>query len=395
MIGAVMTGLLTLPVQAQPAPQGALVTALGFDQLPGWATAAHDDVFAVFMRSCASASALREGMPRPSALNAICAQAIHLAAKKPAGFSARAFFEAHFRPWSIKPEIGIGSTGTGFMTGYFEPEFEGALSPSARFPVPLYARPSDLVTRPNMPPFGAGWDAFDPALQAARQTPSGLTPFPDRQSIETGALAGQGLELVWLRDVVDRFVMQVQGSARIRLADGSVRRIAYAGRNGYPYTSLGRTLVEEEGIPAAQMTMDKLVERLKSDLGAAQKLIWRNRSFVFFRLANELAPELGAIGGEGVPLTAHYSVAADRSIWPYGTPVMLNGVLPQVGGQTIPMSRFAIIQDTGSAIIGAARIDLFFGSGPEAGHMAGLVRHPVDMTVLWPHAASSVSKGAN
>jgi membrane-bound lytic murein transglycosylase A len=121
------------------------------------------------------------------------------------------------------------------------------------------------------------------------------------------------------------------------------------------------------------MTMDKLVERLKSDLGAAQKLIWRNRSFVFFRLADELAPELGPIGGEGVPLTAHYSVAADRSIWPYGTPVMLNGVLPQVGGQTIPMSRFAIIQDTGSAIVGAARIDLFFGSGPEAGHMAGLV----------------------
>ncbi len=372
-----------------PSPPGAHVAPRDFAQIPGWDKASHATVFAVFARSCAAPAALRDAMPRSPALGAICAAALALAPSRPGNAAARAFFETHFQPWMVTPLDKAGQITTGFMTGYFEPEFAGSMTQSARFPVPLYARPPDLVTRPNAPPFGAEWDRLEPGLQAARRIPGGLAAYADRQAIDSGVLDGQGLELIWLADVVDRFVMQVQGSARVRLEDGSIRRIAYAGRNGHPYTSLGRVLVEEEGIPAAQMTMDKLVARLKSDLVAAQKLIWRNRSFVFFRLADELAPQLGPIGGEGVPLTPHHSVAADRLIWPYGTPVVLNGVLPEASGQTTYMDRFAIIQDTGSAIVGAARVDLFFGSGAEAGHQAGLVRHPVAMTVLWPrHAAS-------
>jgi membrane-bound lytic murein transglycosylase A len=390
-VGLVMAALSAQPAQSQPAPPGAQVQSLRFDQLPGWEAAPHGTVFAVFARSCAAPQALRDAKPRSPALQAICDQALAFASSRPADAAARAFFETHFHPWSIQPVTAAGQPATGFLTGYFEPEFDGALSPSAQFSVPLYARPPDLVTRPNQPPYGADWDRLGAEFQAARQTLSGLEPYLDRQAIESGALAGKGLELLWLRDGVDRFVMQVQGSARIRLADGTVRRVAYAGRNGYPYTSLGRVLVEEEGIPAAQMTMDKLVARLKADLDAGQRLIWRNRSFVFFRLADELALDLGPIGGEGVPLTPDHSVAADRLIWPYGTPVMLNGVLPDAAappgsGQTRPLSRFAVIQDTGSAIVGAARVDLFFGSGADAGHMAGLVRHPMALTVLWPRA---------
>jgi membrane-bound lytic murein transglycosylase A len=249
----------------------------------------------------------------------------------------------------------------------------------------VLGRPADLVTR--MP--GDDWPGVDPALTSARRTPSGLQAYPDRAAIDAGALEGQRLEILWLRDPVDRFVMQVQGSARIKLADGPVLRLAYAGRNGHAYSSLGRIVSREQGIPPEQMTMDRLIAFLKADAPRAAALIARNRSFVFFRRADELAPELGPIGGEGVPLTPMLSVAADRSIWPYGLPVVLSGQLPLTAGGAEPLARAAIIQDTGSAIVGPARIDLFFGSGDAAGHRAGLTRHPLDLFALWPRPARS------
>src|SRR5262249_13576427 len=143
---------------------------------------------------------------------------------------------------------------------------------------PLYDRPADLVTRQA----GDDWPGLDPALSSARLTAKGLAPFPDRTAIETGALDGQGLEILWLRDPVDRFVLQVQGSGRVRLPDGGVVRLVYSGRNGHPYTSLGRVLSERENIPPAQMTMDRLIARLKADADFARDLIRLNKSFVFF-----------------------------------------------------------------------------------------------------------------
>jgi membrane-bound lytic murein transglycosylase A len=178
-------------------------------------------------------------------------------------------------------------------------------------------------------------------------------------------------------------------------------RLAYAGRNGFPYTSLGRALSDEEGIPPAQMTMDVLVARLKADIAKAGDnkgrdskggdnkalaLIRRNRSFVFFRIADELNEADGPIGGAGVPLTAHRSIAADRTLWPYGLPVWLEGQVPVSSTMTRPFSRLTTIQDTGSAIVGPARFDLYFGSGPDAGDLAGRVRFPVEATVLWPRS---------
>ena len=352
-----------------------------FADLPGWPGDDHLALFHVFQRSCLAPVSLSAGIQRQAALASICDTVkanIHSSVSDAA--SARQFFESGFAPWQIQPV-----TGGGFLTGYFEPEFPGSLTRTDAFQTPLYARPLDLVTR------GAGdtWPGLDPALAAAQQSPDGLVPYPDREAIETGALEGRGLEIMWLRDPVDRFVMQVQGSARIRLADGTIKRLAYSGRNGHAYSSLGRILVKEEGIAPAQMTMDRLVARLRADPVEASRLIRRNRSFVFFRLADELAPELGPIGGEGVPLTPLRSLAADRSIWPYGTPVVVSGQLPIVEGGTAPLARAAIIQDTGSAILGPARLDLFFGSGPAAGHLAGLVRHPMTMFVLWPRRAAA------
>ena len=374
-------GLAQEKGQDRPAPPGSVVEAIAFGALPGWADDDHALAFATFLKTCGAPNPLREAQSVPALLQTACDRAVALArlgnVDKPA---ARRFFETQFQPFAIRP-----STGSGFLTGYFEPEFPGALQQSPEYPVPVYGRPPDLVTRGK----DVVWPGFNPELSAARQTPQGLVPHFDRGQVDDGALAGQGLEILWLKDAVDRFVMQVQGSSRIRLPDGRTVRLAYAGRNGFPYTSLGRTLTEEEGIPPAEMTMDRLVARLKSDIGKGREskglaLIRRNRSFVYFRIASELNEADGPIGGAGVPLTPHRSIAADRTLWPYGLPVWLEGQVPASSTTARPLARLAVIQDTGSAILGPARFDLYFGSGPEAGDLAGRVRHPVAATVLWP-----------
>jgi membrane-bound lytic murein transglycosylase A len=364
---------MTIPAasaNSAPQPPGASVAPLSFDDLPGWKQQDHALVASMLQRHCAAPAQLRAGTPPPPAFLTAC----HELSKSVA--PPRETLERLFQPLRITPHA-----GEGFLTGYFEPEFEGALTRSADYPIPLYDRPADLVTRPQGP--DPAWDGLGD-LQGARRDGERLVPYPDRAAIDAGALEGKAPVILWLRDSVDRFVMQVQGSARIRLPDGGAVRLAYSGRNGHPYTSLGRVLVEEEGIAPADMTMDRLVARLKSDLGAAKRLIARNKSFVFFRIASELPAESGPIGGAGLPLTAHHSFAADREIWPYGLPAMLHGTVPDGAGGTRALERLGVIEDTGSAIKGPARIDLFFGSGPAAGHAAGLVRHRVEVTVLWP-----------
>jgi membrane-bound lytic murein transglycosylase A len=320
---------------------------------------------------------LRQALPLPSALSAVCEKAKALAAGGTVGRDrARGFFEQNFNFWRIRP----AGAETGFSTGYFEPEFEGSLTRSKAFPTPLYDRPKDLVTRfPE-----DDWPGLDKSFSAARRTAKGLEPFADRAAIETGALDGQGLEILWLRDPVDRFVLQVQGSGRVRLPDGSVTRLVYSGRNGHPYTSLGRVLSQREGIPPAEMTMDRLIARLKADPAFARDLIRLNKSFVFFTRRDDLPPEAGPIGGAGLPLTPMRSIAIDRSAWPYGLPVWIDATIPDGRGGDERLARLMIAQDTGSAILGPARMDLFVGSGAAAGHRAGLIRHPVAFTVLWP-----------
>ena len=360
---------------------GASTLAVPYADLPGWADDRHQDAFEVFVRSCRQPAALRAGLPAPPALARACEAALSLS---PSGHdAARRFFERWFTPFRITPRTPEGETSSGFLTGYFEPEYPGSLARSADFQTPLYGRPADLVTLDA----GTIIPGLPTGFQAARRMPDGrLLAYPDRRDIDMGGAAQGWPVIAWLRDHVDRFVMQVQGSARLRLPDGSVKRIAYAGRNGHPYVSLGRLLSQAEKIPPADMTMDRLVARLKSDAEWGKAFIWNNPSFVFFRLADELDPQDGPIGGAGVPLTAHRSIAADRGIWPYGLPVWLDGTIPvQERGKTERLQRLSIIQDTGSAIVGAARFDLFYGSGPDAGFVAGLTRHNVEATILWPH----------
>ncbi|MGO4408255.1 murein transglycosylase A [Bosea sp. RAF48] len=372
-------GLASVTAMAAPfpLPDGARAEQRAPHEIDGWARDDHARAFAIFARGCMADPPLRQAVPLPDILADACDKAKALAAKGEVGRNeARGFFERNFDFWRIRP----ANADTGFTTGYFEPEFEGALSRSEAFPTPLYDRPKDLVTRfPE-----DDWPGVDKTFSAARRTASGLEPFPDRTAIETGALDGQGLEILWLRDPVDRFVLQVQGSGRVRLPDGSVTRLTYSGRNGHPYTSLGRVLSQREGIPPEQMTMDRLVARLKADPAFARDLIRLNKSFVFFARRDDLPAESGPIGGAGLPLTPLRSIAIDRTAWPYGLPVWIDTTIPGGTGGDEHLARLMIAQDTGSAILGPARMDLFVGSGPAAGHRAGLIRHPVSFTVLWP-----------
>ena len=377
-----MIGLAGAALAAEPPPLPAGATAERVDpaSLTGWSDSDPRIPLSMLARGCAADPPLRIAVGHPDALERICAEAATLVAAGTDPAVARGFFETRFALWGGRPQ----AVGRGFMTGYCEPEFEGARERSEAYPTPLYGRPADLVTR--LP--DEAWPGLDPALAAARRTEKGLEPYADRAAIEDGALDGQGLEILWMRDPVDRFVLQVQGSGRIRLPDGSVTRVSYAGRNGHAYTSLGRVLSQRESIPPAQMTMDRLVARLKADAGFARELIRQNRSFVFFVRRDDLSPESGPIGGAGLPLTPLHSIAVDRTLWPYGMPAWIDADLPDGKGASERFRRLTIAQDTGSAILGPARIDLFVGSGPEAGYRAGLIRHGFDFTVLWPRRAA-------
>jgi membrane-bound lytic murein transglycosylase A len=326
---------------------------LAFTALDGWLGDDHAAAFAVFRRSCPGVIDGSTGARPPNKpLVEACRAALVEAEPSPA--QARRFFETRFEPVEIVPE-----SGAGFLTGYFEPEYRGSLQRNEVFATPLLALPQ-------------GWDHG---------------AHPDRAAIEDGALGDQARPLVFLADAIEAFLVHVQGSARIRLDDGRVLRLAFAGRNGQPYTSVGRVLAEQKGIPPAQMDMAGLVAWLRAHPTEARDVMRLNRSYIFFRIAPGLTADDGPIGGAGIPLAPGRSLAVDRAFWSYGLPVWLEGVLPLPSGDEEKLRRLTVAQDTGSAIVGAARGDLFFGSGADAGTQAGLVRHRVRFVVLRPRPA--------
>ena len=356
-------------------PGNASLLPLAWADVPGWATDDHAAAFAVFQLTCPGVVSgdpvLRPGLPPGRALVAACRAALMTGPLS--GAAARAFFETRFRPFAVSPPA-----GEGFLTGYYEPEIEGSLTPSAAFPVPVLGRPADLET---LAP-GETRPGLDPALAAARRTSEGLAPFPDRAAIMDGALAGQGLEIAWLRDEVDLFYAQVQGSARLRLPDGTMTRLVYAGRNGQPYTSIGRVVVAEGHMTMEAMSLERLQAWLRANPAEARRVMRLNRSYIFFAVRQDLDPAKGPVGAASVPLVPLRSIAVDRTLWPYGTPFVIAADLPEPAGGTRPFAALTIAQDTGSAILGPARADIFFGSGAAAGTRAGLVRHPGRFVVL-------------
>lgn len=382
-LGAAMSLALPIALGASEIG-GARLAPIAFSGLAGWGADDHSAALAAFRVSCPpildGRAALRPAAQASADLVAACRAALDPTLDDASPQASRAFFEAQFVPHRVIPPA-----GRGFLTGYYEPEVAGARTPSARFATPLRARPAGLVTLAE----GETRPGVDPSLRAA--LPDGVGGFravPDRAAIEEGALDALAPPIVWLEEPGEAFIVHVQGSARIRLQDGTVLRVGYAGRNGRPYTSIGRLLVERGAIARDAMSLERLLGWLRDNPERARALMRENASYIFFAVLDDHDPALGPIGGAGVPLTPHRSLAVDRGLWPYGLPVFLSGPIPDADGRETPLARLMIAQDTGSAILGPARGDYFAGSGPRAGTQAGLIRHAMDFVVLLPRPAA-------
>ena len=352
---------------------------LDFDSLAGFDD---DDHLAAFRCFARSARTLVEPGPRgraarPASPALIAAARAALDSDVAGGAAARRFFATQFRPFRIKPE----PAGGGFLTGYYEPCVMGSLAATDAFRWPILARPPDLVT---FAPGEAPADFPEGVSGARRRGDGSLLPYDDREAIERE----RRNPIVWVRDAVEAFLIHVQGSAQIAFPDGAHARLAYDGRNGLPYTSIGRILIETGEIDERAMSLAKLKAWLReAGLGEGERgleLMRRNRSFVFFRLVEDFDPRLGPIAGAGVALTPLRSIAVDRALWSYGLPFWIEADLPWEEAAASPFRRLVIAQDTGSAIVGPARADIFFGSGDAAGARAGAIRHEGAFAVLLP-----------
>jgi peptidoglycan lytic transglycosylase A len=358
---------------------------IDWNALHGWAIDDHAAAFATFQSSCRpllrTIPPKSEMRPMYFALMHICRQAVGRLTEE----QARAFFERNFRPLKITK---LGDSA-GFLTGYYEPIVDGSRFPTGIFKVPIYRRPRDLV-----PPLNSTGPGFPNRGQSLRRTPSGeLVPYYDRGEILDGALDGQHLEICWIKDPTDALLIQIQGSARVRLEDGTMLRITYDAHNGYPYVPVGRILIERKLIPREEMSVERIREWMRTNPQSAEEVRRQNRSFVFFRIAG-LSDEGEAIGAQGVPLTAGRSIAVDNSLHVYGTPFFIQTGLP-LANEKRPASfdRLMIAQDTGSAIVGPARADIYWGAGDQAGHIAGHLRHPGKFAMLVPRELDPVAAG--
>ena len=367
---------------------GGQYVPLSWNDIAGWATDDHVQAYKAFRVSCASIAAQRNPPEDSKALGASLREPCRSAKSKEIteATKARAFFEENFLPLQISR---LGEDA-GFVTGYYEPIVEGSRTQTDVYNVPVYRRPSNLFVR------GFGQDA--PSLPNKGQVfrkigRRKLVPYYDRGEIEDGAIAGRGLEICWLKNQTDLLFAQIQGSARIRLEDGSTIRINYDAHNGYPYTAVGRVLIDRGIIPKEQMSMQKIREWMEQNPDGAKDLRRQNRAYVFFREV-PLSDKDEAVGAQGVPLTPGRSIAVDNSLHVYGTLFFIEGELPIESAQSkTPFRRLMVAQDTGSAITGPARADIYYGAGPDAGRISGRFRHNMRFVMLVPKSLDPAARG--
>lgn len=365
--------------QAKPNPlkiPNSQFEPLAWHQIDGWMQDHHAEAFATFLASCKpilrSSEKLRatRGVAY-NALYSVCGRAMSALPLDDNG--ARAFFEMNFRAVRMSQ---LGERA-GFFTGYYEPIIEGSRFPSDVYTVPLYNRPPNMVTQRLRMAGKKG--------KAGKRAIKRTAPFYDRAQIEDGALAGRGLEIVWLKDPVDGFFAEIQGSTRVRLEDGSTIRLNYASGNGHAYTAVGRFLIERGIVSKDDISMQKIREYMEANPEEGKKLRRENRSYVFFRETN-LSEYEEAIGAQGLPLTAARSIAVDRRLHTYGMPVFIDVTLPiQSEKPDTRFSRLMIAQDTGGAIVGPARADIYLGAGTEAARAAGRFKHSGQFVMLVPN----------
>ncbi len=332
---AALRSLLLVGVMTTASAAEAEVTRsiLSFDDLNGWAADDHGAALSVFLNTCSD-------LDDPD-WHVLCR-----AAEAYSGDAARSFFELLFRP------VLIEDGDDALFTGYFEPELEGSTSRTGRFRYPIY----------RMPP-------------EARGTTRWLSR---RELLTNGVMQNRGLEIAWVDDPVELFFLQIQGSGRIRLPDGRALRVGYGGANGHPYRSIGAELVRRGIFGAHEVSAQVIRNWVKKNPESGSELLFHNPSYVFFREVSRVAPELGPLGAMNRSVTTMRTIAADPAFTPLGAPVWV-----EKDGKN-PLRRLMVAQDTGSAIKGAQRADIFFGTGDEAGQAAGKLKDPGRMVVLLP-----------
>lgn len=352
-----------------------------FADLPGWTADDHGAALSTFRNSCPRLTRKGAGSFGAAAdWQRICADADLAAKSRPAGraMAARAFFERHFQPMRVTSG---GGDPEGLITGYYEPELRGSRKRGGAYTVPLHVRPPDLISV-DLSRFS---DELKGKRIAGRVVQGRLIPYHDRSRIEGGALNGKKLELVWVDSAADAFFLQIQGSGRIALPNGKIMRVGYAGTNGQPYTAIGRDLIARGAIPREKMSMQAIRGWLADNPADGTALMQTNKSYVFFR---ELTGP-GPIGALGVPLTPGRSLAIDRRQFPLGMPVWLDTEMPDTAAT--PLRRLMIAQDTGGAIRGAVRADVFWGPGAQAAERAGRMKSPGRYWFLKPRVLAPTS----
>jgi membrane-bound lytic murein transglycosylase A len=353
-----------------------------FSDLPGWAANDPRDAFAAFKRSCDSLGKLQpsKAMGGAGYAGAIsdwrgaCAAAL---ASESSAQSARTFFETWFQPVSIV----AGDTADGLFTGYYEPQLTASRTRHGAFQTPIYGLPNDLIS--------ADLGAFKPELAGehitGRIAGNKFVPYATRGEIDAQGLS-QAQTLLYAADPVQVFFLHIQGSGRVKLDNGSEERIAYAGQNGRPYTPIGRVLIAQGAIDRTDMSMQAIRAWLKSHPREGRAMMEQDQSFVFFKEEPIGDASLGAEGSEGVALTSGASLAVDQHLHPLGAPVYVATVTQDVNASkdTPVLQRLLIAQDTGGAIRGPVRGDVFWGVGPKAEAIAGQMTSHGQMFVLLP-----------
>lgn len=355
-----------------------MFTAVTYRALPGWDDDRQAAAWPAFRVGCKALVARARTQPP---WQAPCAAASAVDGRDTA--SVRRFFEDNFTPYRVTSSDGAAQ---GLVTGYYEPLLSGSRAPSAQFPAPLYAPPDDLliVDLAELYPELAG------KRVRGRLDGRHVVPYWPRADIDAGKAATNGKALVYVSDPVDAFFLQIQGSGRVQLDDGSVLRVGYADQNGQPFRSVARVLIDRGELTLGEASMQGIREWGRQHPDRLPALLDENPSYVFFREVPPAPPGSleaaidGPIGSLGVPLLAERTIAVDPRSIPLGAPVFLVTTRPL---SDEPLTRLVMAQDTGGAIRGPIRADYFWGFGADAGREAGRMRQQGEVWVLWPKDA--------
>jgi membrane-bound lytic murein transglycosylase A len=344
----------------------AQVEPLSFAKLDGWKSDDHAAAFQAYLKSCSAilqgSKAMRAARPVYGGLYRACENASKAGPLD--SEQARVFFENNFTPVRILPELhtyGYYTGADGFYTGYYETEIDGSRVKTEEYNVPLYKVPAGVAGKRS-------------------------TVFAqfDRKEIESGVLKGKGLEICWIKNPVDAFFAQIQGSTRIKLEDGELMRLNYIASNGKPYTPVGRIMIDDGLCKPEDMSLDRIRDYMEANPKEGEALRLKNRSYVFFS-ETPLKPNEEPLGAQGIALTPGRSIAVDPSIHVYGTPIWIDARFPLTSD--VPQDKFQhlmVAQDTGSAIRGAARADIYFGHGEDVPHIAGRIKQFGKFVMLVP-----------